>query len=57
MKYLGKYTKEGESPVIEIIRTLLGILSTARHVEPCLKTRRPLRKAKYTIVTDSEPVP
>ena len=57
MKYLGKYTKEGESPVIEIIRTPLGILSTARNVEPCRKQRGPSRKAKYSLVTDSEQVP
>ena len=57
MKYLGKYTKEGESPVIEIVRTLLGILSTTRHVEPCRKQRGPSRKAKYSLVTDSEQVP
>ena len=56
MKYVGKYTKEGESPVIEIVRTLLGILSTARHVKPCRNECRPLHKAKYTLVTDSEPV-
>ena len=57
MKYLGKYTKEGESPVIEIVRTLLGILSTTRHVEPCRKQRGPSRKAKYSLMTDSEQVP
>ena len=57
MKYLGKYAKEGESPVVEIVRTLLGILSTARHVEPCRKQRGPSRKAKYSLVTDSEQVP
>ena len=57
MKYLGKYTEEGESPVIEILRTPLGILSTARHVEPCRKQRGPSRKAKYSLVTDSEQVP
>ena len=54
---MGKYTKEGESPVSEIIKTLLEILSTARHVEPCRKQRGPSRKAKYSLVTDSEQVP
>ena len=34
MKYLGRYTEEGESPVIEILETLTEILSTAGHVEP-----------------------
>ena len=57
MKYVGEYTKEGESPVIEIVRTPLGILSTARHVKPCRKQRGPSRKAKYSLVTDSEQVP
>ena len=57
MKYLGKYTKEGESPVIETMETRIGILSTARHEEPCRKQRGPSRKAKYFLVTDSEQVP
>ena len=57
MKYVGKYTKEGESPVIEILKTPLGILSTARHVKPCRKHPGPSGKAKYYIVTDSVPVP
>ena len=33
------------------------ILSTAGHEESSRKDRGPSRKAKYTIVTDSEPVP
>ena len=57
MKYLGKYTKEGESPVIEILRTPLGILSTAEHVKFRRKQGGPSPKAKYYLVTDSEPVP
>ena len=57
MKYLGRYTKEGESPVIEISETQPGILSTARHVESCRNPRGPSRKAKYSLVTDSEQVP
>ena len=57
MKYLGKYTKEGESPVIEILRTPLGILSTTRHVKSCWNLRGPSRKAKYSLMTDSEQVP
>ena len=50
-------TKEGESPVNEISRTLGSILSRAGHVKPCLNPRGPSRKAKYSLVTDSEQVP
>ena len=34
-----------------------ALLSKARHVKPCLNLRGPPRKAKYSSVTDSEPVP
>ncbi len=54
---MGKYTKEGESPVTEIVRAQIGILSTAGHEKPCRKQRGPSRKAKYSLVTDSEQVP
>ena len=47
----------GESPVNEIKRTLWGILSTTDHVELCWNPRGPSRKAKYSLVTDSEQVP
>ena len=57
MKYLGRYTKEGESPVIEISETPTEFLSTSRHVEPCVNLRKLLRKAKYYLSTDSEQVP
>ena len=57
MKLLGNNTEEGESPVTEILQTLLGILSTARHVKSCRNPRGPSRKAKYSLVTDSEQVP
>ena len=50
-------TIEGESPVNEMQQTLKGILSTARHVKSCRKQRGPSRKAKYSLVTDSEQVP
>ena len=46
---------EGERPVYETKETQL-IKSRAEHVEFCLKMRGPSRKAKYYIVTDSEPV-
>ncbi len=54
---MGRHIEEGDNPVSEIDTTLYGILSTARHVEPCRKQRGPSRKAKYSLVTDSEQVP
>ena len=54
---LGRSTKEGDSPVRIGVMDSSGIQSTARHVKPCRNARRPLRKAKYSLVTDSEPVP
>ncbi len=54
---MGKSTKEGDSPVSIGKYRSSGIQSTARHVKPCRKDCRPLQKAKYKIVTDSEPVP
>ena len=50
-------TIEGESPVYEILKTLKGILSTAGHEKSCRNPRGPSRKAKYSLVTDSEQVP
>ena len=50
-------TAVGESPVYEMQEALWRILSTARHVKPCRKQRGPSRKAKYSLVTDSEQVP
>ena len=35
----------------------MGILSTTRHVKPCGKLGGPSSKAKYHLMTDSEPVP
>ena len=49
--------RRGESPVGEIVRCMEGILSTAGHVESRRNQRGPSRKAKYYLVTDSEPVP
>jgi hypothetical protein len=43
--------------VHEIMSNLRGILSTAEQVEFCGKQPRPLGKAKYYSVTDSEQVP
>ena len=52
---LEKPNKEGEIPVYEMMQTQVS-KSRAEHVEFCLKMRGPSRKAKYYIVTDSEPV-
>ena len=49
--------EEGANPVDESRNGPSGILSTARHVEPCRKHPGPSGKAKYSLMTDSEPVP
>ena len=54
---LERSAKDGESPVGENRWTLVGILSTTGHEEPCGKQGRPLPKAKYDLTTDSEQVP
>ena len=49
---------EGKSPVDEKEESVrASILSTTRHVKPCGKQGGPPPKAKYYLVTDSEPVP
>jgi hypothetical protein len=54
---LGKSTIEGDSPVDIRMNNASGIQSTAGHVKSCRNLCRPLQKAKYSFVTDSEPVP
>ena len=54
---LERLTKEGESPVHEMKQSLKCILSTAGHEESCRNQRGPSRKAKYSLLTDSEQVP
>ena len=44
----------GDSPVWE---ARLDVLSRAEHVKFCLKIGGPPSKAKYSLLTDSEPVP
>jgi hypothetical protein len=44
----------GDSPVQEALR---HVLSRAGHVKSCLKIGGPPPKAKYSLLTDSEPVP
>ena len=49
-------TTEGESPVSEIANASRRYLSRSGHVKPRLNPRSPFRKAKYSLMTDSEPV-
>ena len=49
--------KEGDNPVCDNFIPLSGILSNAGHEKSCVKQRGPSRKAKYSLETDSEPVP
>ena len=53
----GSPAAEGESPVVEIRKPWKGILSTTGHEESCRKQPGPSGKAKYSCMTDSEPVP
>ena len=48
---------QGESPVGERESKVDGHLSRAGHVKPGLNLGRPLSKAKYSLMTDSVPVP
>jgi len=49
---------EGDSPVVERSATFLYLFpSNAGHVEPRMNLGGPSPKAKYYLVTDSEPVP
>lgn len=52
-----RITKEGNSPVPEIVFRARGILSSAIHVEFGVNLGGPPSKAKYKLVTDSEQVP
>ncbi len=55
---LGRVTKEGESPVHEMLWALLTrILSTVGHEKSCGNLGGPSSKAKYEAATDSEEVP
>ena len=53
-KVLEKPAEEGESPVSESEADGSEIQSTTKHEEFCGKERGPPRKAKYSLVTDSE---
>ena len=55
---LERLTKVGDSPVGENKwSSLIKFPSTAGHVKSCGKPGGPPSKAKYYLVTDSEPVP
>ena len=47
-------TKDGDSPVGENEWSPERFLSKSGHVKPRLNPRRPFRKAKYSLTTDSE---
>ena len=54
---MGKSVKEGENTVGEIWSTQKCILSRAGDEKSCRNQRGPSRKAKYSLMTDSEQVP
>ena len=51
---LERSTTEGDSPVFESYKSLAEHLSRPSHVKPGLNLRGPSRKAKYSLMTDSE---
>ena len=57
MKHVEKCSIEGDRPVIENQATPREFLSNASHVKRRMNPRRPRRKAKYSLATDSEQVP
>lgn len=48
---------QGDRPVGENPNSPRGILSSTAHVKRGVNPRGPPRKAKYSVATDSEPVP
>ena len=55
---LERPTREGDSPVDEKEWSFwVGFPSTAGHVKSCGNLGGPPPKVKYSLVTDSEPVP
>ncbi len=57
MKTLERVAIEGKSPVVENSITPKTFLSRTGHEESCLNLGGPSSKAKYSLETDSEPVP
>ena len=54
---LERSTEDGDSPVGKNEFSLVVFPSTAGHEESCRNPGGPSPKAKYSSVTDSEPVP
>ncbi len=52
-----KETIVGDSPVDETEQTPVYLPSNAGHEKSCVNLAGPSAKAKYLLVTDSEPVP
>ncbi len=57
MKYLERYSIEGDTPVIKIFNSFIGILSRTEHVIFCLNLGGPPSNPKYYLQIDSEQVP
>ena len=57
MNDLERSAIQGDSPVVESVRTLHWHPSTTGHVESCGNLGGPSSKAKYYSMTDSELVP
>ena len=49
-----RHTIEGDSPVRESFESPEGYLNRSEHEKIRLTLRRPFRKAKYSLMTDSE---
>ncbi len=49
-----RHAIEGDSPVLESFESPERYLSRSEHVKLRLNLRRPFRKAKYSLMTDSE---
>ncbi len=49
-----RHATEGDSPVLESFESPEEHLSRSEHVKLRLNLRRPFRKAKYSLMTDSE---
>ena len=54
---LERQAREGDSPVGDNMLARDRHLSSAGHEKSRVNLRRPCRKAKYFLATDSEPVP
>ena len=57
MNKLESLSIEGDTPVIKILKSSIGILSRTEHVIFCLKLGGPPSNPKYYLQIDSEQVP